>query len=74
MRAGIPNGMGRSLSEGYGILQSLPGAGFSGSCGGGAAGRREDSITLPAYTVRLATFLGHGLAKAKGSQVCQGSF
>jgi hypothetical protein len=24
MRAGIPNGMGRSLSEGYGILQSLP--------------------------------------------------
>lgn len=55
--------------------EALPGAGFSGGRRGGAAGRRENSITLPAYAICLPAYaiclvpsLGQGLVKVKGSQ------
>lgn len=46
---------------------ALPGAGFSGSRRGGAAGRKENSITLPVYAICPVPFLGQGLAKVVSS-------
>lgn len=54
---------------------ALPGAGFSGGRRGGAAGRRENSITLPVCVICLLPFLGQGLAKqSQGTSGGPGQF
>lgn len=50
---------------------ALPGASFSGGRKGGAAGRKENSITLPVYAICPVPLLGQRLTKAVSSQLCQ---